>query len=82
MEGCNRDDAMRTRRSWRNQERLFRALFKPADVPRPEPAKLLPACFHCAHYTVPARSRSTCRVKNRVVGGFSSCTGFEERGRG
>lgn len=24
---------MRTRRSWRNQDRLFKALFKPADQP-------------------------------------------------
>lgn len=28
---------MRTRRSPRNQEILFRALFKPADAPKPEP---------------------------------------------
>lgn len=26
---------MRTRRSWRNQDRLFAALFKPPEAPRP-----------------------------------------------
>ena len=30
---------MRTRNSWRNQDILFRALFKPADPPPVEPAE-------------------------------------------
>lgn len=47
---------MRTRRSWRNQDRLFKALFKPEDqnaAPQgigsnPSHGKLPSECFHCS----------------------------------
>jgi hypothetical protein len=49
---------MRTRRSPRNQERLFTALFKAPDAPKPAPAPLKTAAEIDAMWWIPKTSRS------------------------
>ena len=70
---------MRTRRSWRNQDRLFKALFKPAEqpvavVPVPTDAEI------DAMYWIPKTSRNMMKrdaAKRRA--GHSYTTKQEER---
>jgi hypothetical protein len=60
---------MRTRRSPRNQDILFKALF-----PRPEalpPTARTPRCFDCANYPRGGRSRGHCNLKGETVAGIS-----------
>jgi|GEM_PF-5251402 len=51
---------MKTRKSPRNQEILFRALFAPVPE-RPEEGPAKPRCFECAMY--PKGGRSGCKCK-------------------
>ena len=63
---------MRTRRSWRNQERLWRILGQPAvtrAVPKPAPPSR--RCFDCRHYPQVGRSRGHCALLGAIVNGVS-----------
>jgi hypothetical protein len=59
---------MRTRRSPRNQEILFKALF-----PKPEPPTPLPPsirCWDCEYYPKGGRVRGHCRLRCAEVAGI------------
>lgn len=58
---------MRTRRSPRNQERLYRLLFT-AD-PTPQPVEHVPRCWDCRYYPPAGRSRGTCTLRGERVYG-------------
>lgn len=60
-----RRDKMRTRRSPRNQERLFRALFEPEKEPVARTY-----CFDCASYPAGGRSRGRCTLIGTMVNGL------------
>lgn len=59
---------MRTRRSPRNQDILWRALGG-APEPKPEPAPALPRCWDCRHFPKGGRARATCRLNGLKVNG-------------
>ena len=59
---------MRTRHSPRNQEILFKALFKPEPV-AVEP--IAPShCWDCLHYPKGGRSRGRCALLDKMVEGM------------
>ena len=67
---------MRTRRSWKNQNRLFKELFEP-DKPIKKP--IARVCFNCRDYTG-LRSRGKCEYLGAVVSGTSKdCFFFKGR---
>lgn len=72
---------MRTRRSPRNQERLWKALStegpREPKPPRREPSGL---CWDCRHYPKHGRSRGTCAKLDITVPGSASRPCFEDRG--
>lgn len=56
---------MRTRRSPRNQEILWRALTPPApEIAAPAQSH---RCGRCRYYSAPGRSRSRCKVSMTIV---------------
>jgi hypothetical protein len=59
---------MRTRRSPKNQEKLFRELFKPPSE-RPEEGPAQPMCFNCANYPRGGRSGCKCRLTGTRMNG-------------
>lgn len=61
---------MRTRRSPRNQQILWRALTPPAP-PAPEPPPKVQRCFECAHYPKGGRSHGRCALLNRTANGLT-----------
>ena len=69
---------MNTRRSPRNQEVLFKALFKLPEVPR---LHIPPAaeCRNCVYFPNHGRGRGTCRVMQARVHMQSSCNEFKLR---
>lgn len=71
---------MRSRRSPRNQERLWRALTPPA--PKIPAVASTPRCWDCANYPKGGRARGSCTLRGEMVQGQSEnrpC--FRERGR-
>ncbi len=58
---------MRTRRSPRNQEILFKALFPPPE--KATPIERSPRCFDCCHYPKGGRSRGRCALSGESVRG-------------
>lgn len=56
---------MRTRRSPRNQEILWRLLTPPATAPPKIQAP--PRCGSCRYYSAPGRSRSLCKISRTKV---------------
>ncbi len=61
---------MRTRRSPRNQDILFKALFPRPEAPTPAPRT--PRCFDCLNYPRGGRSRGHCTLKGEMVYGISA----------
>ena len=57
---------MRTRRSPRNQDRLFRELFTPPSRPPSQPG---PVCFNCVNYPRTGRARGACSLHGFMVRG-------------
>ncbi len=57
---------MRTRRSWRNQERIFKYLFEPEKPTPLEPSK---RCWDCFYYPKGGRNTGTCKHLNMKVRG-------------
>jgi hypothetical protein len=58
---------MRTRRSPRNQDALFKALFKPKEEPRSEQPPRS-QCRDCRQYPAQKRDTYNCPVKGMKVG--------------
>jgi NADH:ubiquinone oxidoreductase subunit B-like Fe-S oxidoreductase len=58
---------MRTRRSPRNQEILWRALGGQKSAPAPVVS--VPRCWDCANYPKHGRARGTCAVTGTMVNG-------------
>lgn len=58
---------MRTRRSPRNQEILWRALTSP--VPPVVPTPHVPRCWDCVSYPVGGRSRGHCTLRGQMAYG-------------
>jgi len=59
---------MRTRKSPRNQEILFRALFRPP-LERREEGPARPTCFECTQYPKGGRSGCKCKLTGRRMHG-------------
>lgn len=59
---------MRTRRSPRNQERLWRLLSAPTQVPTVQTAEV-PRCWGCANYPRGGRARGICSLHGHMVNG-------------
>lgn len=66
---------MRTRRSPRNQEILFRQLFAPARTSPGTAAapsvEHVPRCWDCRHYPKGGRNRGKCALRGEHVNGRS-----------
>jgi len=62
---------MRTRRSPRNQERLWSALGGPP-APQPPPPSSSRRCWNCANYPKGGRSRGHCTLLGVMVQGAAS----------
>lgn len=60
---------MRTRRSWRNQDRLWRELGGPK--PEVKVVEVIPRCWDCANYPKGGRSRGACTLIGEMVRGAS-----------
>lgn len=60
---------MNTRRSWKNQERLFKALFKSTAAASVRP--VVQCCFNCLHYPQGGRNRATCRLSGETISGVT-----------
>jgi len=72
------DVEMRTRRSPRNQEILFKALFcHPEEHPKPHPSDIKKMCFNCKHFANNGRARAKCKLSGVIVVGYSVCERFE-----
>lgn len=71
---------MRTRRSPRNQDRLFKALFKPPAEPKPEPV-VTPCCGNCVSYHDNGRSRGECTSFGMIVRCFTVRPCFRPRAK-
>ncbi len=67
---CCYIEGMRTRRSPRNQERLFRELFKGED--KAAVATAPERCWDCANYPKGGRSRGHCTLKGDMVQGIAT----------
>lgn len=65
---------MRTRRSPRNQEILFRALFMPPEE-SPIQGPRCPRCWDCLEYPKGGRSRGECLAHGEVVNGITTRPG-------
>lgn len=70
---------MRTRRSPRNQDILFRALFQPASVPVPPVVQT--RCFDCESYPPRGRSWGHCALHGKTVLGLGEHQCFRARRR-
>mgnify|MGYP001585451910 CR=1 FL=1 len=58
---------MKTRRSWRNQDRLWKELGgKPAPVCS---APAIPRCWNCVNYPKGGRSRGRCSLHEEIIQG-------------
>jgi len=68
---------MRTRRSWRNQDRLWKLLTPPA--PPKQHLESPNRCCDCRHYPKGGRSRGTCSLHSEKVYGLSERNCFESR---
>jgi hypothetical protein len=68
---------MRTRRSVRNQDRLYRALGGKQEKPAPLPPKK--NCWTCASFPPHGRKRGQCALKGEMVRGSSLCETFLAR---
>lgn len=67
---------MKTRRSWRNQNRLFKELFKPNDEIKPIVSRV---CFNCSDYKS-QRARGKCALLGEIVTGQrKACVLFKGR---
>jgi hypothetical protein len=62
---------MRTRRSWRNQDRLFKALTPRCDVEALVLKVRKNRCWDCACYPKGGRDRGTCSKKGKMVSGIT-----------
>lgn len=62
------EEAMRTRRSPRNQDRLFKILFKVTNAPIER--AVIRCCFNCVNYPTHGRSRGYCPVINDSISGI------------
>lgn len=69
---------MRTRRSPRNQDRLFRELFKP-EPQKAKPVEQVNRCWDCHHYPKGGRMDATCKLKGKRVAGRSVMDCFKKR---
>lgn len=69
---------MRTRRSPRNQDRLFRELFEPKPAPRPVKAELA-ICRNCIHFPANRRHNGTCNLKGFLVASTTQKDCFQSR---
>jgi hypothetical protein len=58
---------MRTRRSWKNQDRLWKALG--GQLPIIQPVAPTPRCFDCASYPPAGRSTGHCALHGVMVRG-------------
>lgn len=70
---------MRTRRSARNQTRLWRALGGPAEPARPPIVTM--CCWNCRNYPAGGRMRGACAVTGKTVLGESVRGCWRERER-
>lgn len=59
---------MKTRRSYRNQDRLFKELFQPKEAPVLTVRSR--RCFDCVSYPTHRRNRGYCPTANKVVSGL------------
>lgn len=69
---------MRTRRSPRNQDRLWRYLTPEAPAKEPLPPSP-PRCWDCRHYPKGGRDRGTCALSGLKVAGRSQKECFTPR---
>jgi hypothetical protein len=69
---------MRTRRSPKNQERLFRELFKAKDTVMPATS---PVCANCVSFPNNGRSRGECVLLGVIKRCTSTCVSFRERAK-
>lgn len=69
---------MRTRRSPKNQDRLFRELFAPKPTPRPVKAELA-ICGNCIHFPVNRRHDGTCGHRGVLVAATTRKDCFQSR---
>jgi len=60
---------VRTRRSPRNQDRLWRALGREGAAPPVVPVEPTPRCWDCASYPKGGRGRGKCSLVGEVVNG-------------
>jgi hypothetical protein len=58
---------MRTRRSWRNQDRLWRALGGESEPMRP--VVTVPRCWDCVSYPQNGRVRGGCTLRGVIMRG-------------
>jgi hypothetical protein len=63
---------MRTRRSWRNQERLFKALTPPVDKSTVPELPEVERCWDCVCYPKGGRARGMCSFKVEFVEGITA----------
>lgn len=68
---------MRTRRSWRNQDILFKALTPPVEPASPAPK--VDRCWDCARYPKGGRERGVCSFKGLVAGRMAGMGCFKAR---
>jgi hypothetical protein len=70
-----------TRRSWKNQDKLFKELFKlpPIEEPNPAKADTIKMCFNCKHFTENGRARAKCKLSGEITVGYSMKECFIER---
>jgi hypothetical protein len=73
---------MKTRRSWRNQDKLYKDLAKQGYTPaKPVPVPLA-RCFDCRSYPKQGRARGKCALKGETVnGGTAEMPCFVRRGQ-
>jgi hypothetical protein len=71
---------MRTRRSHKNQDRLFNALFQKPEAIKPTETKA--RCWECAAYPTGGRTRGKCAFFDEVVPGASIKECFRQREEG
>lgn len=70
---------MRTRRSPRNQDRLFADLFRPSAEPQPPRPPPASHCWDCRHYPKGGRDSAKCRLTGKRTGGHEERNCYEMR---
>lgn len=68
---------MKTRRSPRNQAKLYRELFEPKVVA--PPGESIPRCFDCTSFPKQGRSRGHCTLRGVMVYGSENQSCFTRR---